>query len=311
MKTTPPSTSGRGDRHGSPARRARLLDLPAIRRPGRLAASLVLAGFVAMSVHVGLLAAGVPFPLPRPPIWAQWLNESFVAGALLAVLQLARHGAGHRGILARTAIAFLVMAAIQETLRIGLMSGIVTGAWAYSAIGLIRPVIRVIIVAALCAAGARLVRGLPSLLVAALVIGATSTAARKLTAHALDPLVQHFAWLARPDIYAFPYPFHVTIAAYLSFAEAVAGALLTTMLVWDGLPASTPVRLLAIALLVALIKGVVGSTLLYGAFTGGSLLLGIGSWSQFLLEFLTLGALVGLSWELFGHDSTPTRASCP
>ena len=281
--------------------------LPAVRKPGLLFVTLGLAGVVAMSVHVGLLAAGVPFPRPQPPVWAQWLNECFIAGALLAFFKLAHPSTAHRSIMARTIIAFVIMAAIQETLRVGIMSGVVTGAWAYSAIGLIRPVIRVAIVALSCAVGVRWVLGIPSLLIAALVIGAISTAARKLVAHALEPFIQHFAWLARPDLYAFPYPFHVTVAAYLSFAEAVAGAVLMTVLIWDGLPRSRPVRVLIIALLVAHLKGVIGNTLLYSAFTGGSVLLGVLSWSKFVLEFLVLGALVALAWDAFGRDREPAR----
>ncbi|WP_030538467.1 hypothetical protein [Sphingobium sp. DC-2] len=281
--------------------------LSAVRRPGLLSASLVLAGAVAMSVHVGLLAAGVPFPLPQPPVWAQWLNEFFMAGALLAFLKLAHPSMAHRSIMARTIIAFVIMAAIQETLRVGIMSGVVTGAWAYSAIGLIRPLIRVAIVALSCVVAVRWVLGIPSLLIAALAIGAISTAARKLVAHALEPLIQHFAWLARPDLYAFPYPFHVTVAAYLSFGEAVAGAVLMTVLIWDGLPRSRSVRVLIIAFLVALLKGVIGNTLLYSAFTGESVLVGVLSWSQFLLEFLILGALVARAWDVFGRDREPAR----
>ena len=61
-----------------------------------------------MSVHVGLLAAGVPFPLPQPPVWAQWLNEFFMAGALLAFLKLAHPSMAHRSIMARTIIAFVI-----------------------------------------------------------------------------------------------------------------------------------------------------------------------------------------------------------
>lgn len=260
-----------------------------------------------MSVHVGLLAAGVPFPLPQPPVWARWLNDSFIAGALLAFLKLAHPSIAHRSTMARTIIVFVIMAAIQETLRVGIMSGVVTGAWAYSAIGLIRPLIRAVIIALSCVVGVRWVLGIPSLLIAALVIGAIGTAARKLLAHALEPLIQHFTWLAGPDLYAFPYPVHVTVAAYLSFAEAVAGAVLMTVLIWDELPRLRPVRLLIVAFLVALIKGVVGNTLLYSAFTGSSVPLGVLSWSQFLLEFLVLGALVGLAWEAFGRDRAPVR----
>lgn len=302
MTTSPRARSGCLDAEQASTRQTGPFDFRAIRRPGLLLASLILAGFVAMSVHVGLLAAGAPFPLPQPPVWAQWMNESFIAGALLTFLKLARPNIATSGVIARAALTFMVMAAIQETLRVAFMSGVVTGGWTYSAIGLVRPLIRALTVAFLCAVSIRWVRSIPALMATALVIAAISTAARKFVSYTLEPFIQHFAWLARPDLYAFPYPLHVTVAAYLSFAEAVAGAALLTALVWDALPGSKPFRLLALALLVGLIKGVVGGTLLYSAFTGGSLLLGFASWSQFLLEFLALGALTGLAWDAFGRE---------
>ncbi|WP_293975517.1 hypothetical protein [Sphingomonas sp.] len=307
MTLASPKDFGRLDPGGASTEQSAPLLLPSVRRPGLLSVSLVMAGFTAMSVHVGLLAAGVPFPLPRPPLWAQWLNESFIAGGLLFFLMLAHPRIGHRNIMARIAITFVIVATIQETVRVAVMSGIVTGGWAYSAIGLIRPLIRVFILAVTCVVGVRWVRNVPSLLIAALVIAAISTAARKFIAYALDPLIQHFAWLARPDLYAFPYPLHITAAAYLTFAEAVAGSVMMTALIWDSLPGSKLVRLLAVALLVALIKGVAGSTALYSAFTGETVLLGAISWSQFFLEFLTLGALAGLAWDALGRERPAAR----
>ena len=303
MITASQAASEPGDPAVTSVTPAERLNLRRVRRPGLLLVCLVLAGFTAMSVHVGLLAAGTPFPLPRPPVWAQWLNESVIVGALLVVLKLSDRSIADRSNLVRMAAVFMIMATIQETLRVSVMSGVVTGGWAFSAIGLIRPFIRVITVAILVVAAIRWVRGIPSLLAIAMAIAAISTAARKAVALASEPVIRHFAWLARPDQYAFPYPLHVTVAAYLSFAEAVAGSLLLTTVVWDRLPGPKLVRVLAIALLVALIKGVLGSTLFYSAFTGQSVFLGMASWSQFLLEFLTLGALVALSWDAFGRQS--------
>lgn len=284
------------------------------RRPGLLLAGLGAAGFAAMSVHVGMLAAGAPFPLPHPPLWARWFNEAFIAGGLLVFLRLANPSIGPRGFIFRTLVACLVMAAIQETLRVAIMGGVVTGGWAYSAIGLIKPLIRVAIVAFACTVAIHWVRGPFTLVAAALAVAAVSTAARQILAHVLDPFLEQFAWLSRPDLYAFPYPFHVTIAAYLSFAEAVVGALLLALLIWNQLPQSRPLRLLALGFLVALIKGVVGNMLLYSSFTGSSVVEGVLSWSQFLLEFFTLGCLVGLAWDAFGRKrelsptARPTRA---
>lgn len=278
-------------------------------RLGLLLASLVLAGFTALSVHVGLLAAGVPFPLPRPPIWARWLSESFIVGGLLAFLKFAQPSIGDRSVMVRAIIVGGILIAVQETLRAAIMNGVVTGGWVHSSVTLIKPLINAFIVAFLCVVVVRWVRSASSLLFAALVVPAISTAARQFVGYALEPVIQHFASTARPDLYEFPYPFHVTLAAYLTFAEAVAGVLVMTMLIWDHLPKSKPFRLLILALLAALVKGTVGYTLVYSFFTGDYVQIGALSWSQFLLEFLTLGCLVGLCWDAFGRRRMPASGN--
>jgi hypothetical protein len=149
-------------------------------------------------------------------------------------------------------------------------------------------------------AAARWARSFPSILGMALIGGAVAWGVQQLAGLVLKPFVQSFASLARGDQYQFPYPFHVTVAAYLTFIEAVVGVTLMTLLVWPRLPASRGLRVLTLAVLAALIKGVVGGTFLYGFFTGPSVLIGMFSWSQFLLEFIALGALIGLAWEAFG-----------
>ncbi|MEL1266335.1 hypothetical protein [Pseudoxanthomonas putridarboris] len=103
-----------------------------------LAGSLALTGIVAFSIHVWMLAVGVPVPLSQPPVWARWLDSSLVAGAVLVFLKLAHLRIGHLGVLTRTLIAAGILMAIQETLRARIMSGVVTAAWTASALGLVR-----------------------------------------------------------------------------------------------------------------------------------------------------------------------------
>lgn len=106
---------------------------------------------------------------------------------------------------------------------------------------------------------------------------------------------------SREDLYVFPYTFHVTVTAYATFAEAVVGATLLTMVLWNGLPERRAARLLILAILTAAVEGVVGYTLLYSPFTAQSVAVGALSWSQFLLEFLALGTFVGIAWDAFGR----------
>jgi hypothetical protein len=277
-----------------------MLATSAPRRPLLLAASLALAGAVALTIHVGMLAAGIPFPLSQPPAWARWLNLSLATGAVFVVLRLAGPDFARRGFLARTLIVFALLLTIRETARAGIMSGVVTTGWAYSALGMIEPVTRILIQAVLCVAAVRWVRGGLTLVIAALATAAVCLGGQALAGMALAPLMEHFAWLARPAQYVFPYPFHVTLAAYVTMLEPVIGAALLLALVWHRLPGTKMARLLAAALLVALLKEIVGVTFLFGFFMKQPPLEGMLSYSQFLFEFLALGFLAALAWDAFG-----------
>ncbi|GAB3046344.1 hypothetical protein [Stenotrophomonas tumulicola] len=286
---------------------------PPPRKPLLLAASLALAGVAAFSIHVGMLAAGVPFPLAQPPTWARWLSNALVASALLVLLRLAHPRVGHMGVLARTLIIACILMAIQETLRARIMTGVVTTAWMASALSLVRPVASALLLSLLSVIAVRWVRSAASLAIAALVVGAAYVALQLLLGLVLSPLTELVASLGRPEAYAFPYPFHVTFLAYLTFAEPVMGTAALLMLAWDRLPASRPARLAVLALMVALVKGVVGMTFLYSFFMTQPPLPGMLSWSQFLFEFLALGALAGAAWKAFGPPgarapATPSNA---
>lgn len=282
---------------------------PAPRRPLLLATSLVLASAVALTVHVAMLAAGIPFPQSQPPDWARWLNMAIAVGAVLVFLKLAAPAFKERGWLARTLITFVLLLATRETTRVAIMSGVVTTGWAFSIFGLVEPLIRLLMQAALCVAVVRWVRSGWSLALVALVTAALCMGGQELVGMALAPLKAHAAALALPALYVFPYPFHVTLAAYATMLEPAAGATLLLALVWQRLPGSKALRLLAFALLFALLKGIVGVTLLFSFFMQQAPLAGMLSYGQFLLEFLTLGWLAALAWDAFGPRTDQDAAS--
>lgn len=281
--------------------------LPRPRRPLALVVGLLAAGFVALSIHVVMLAAGVPFPIPRAPLWARWLHLTLIVSGTLAFLRWTAPGFGRLTLLKRTLITFVTIAMLQETLRATIMPVVVTGGWLQPVIALVAPLVRTLVIAALCVVASRWVRGGMTVIIAAPFVAAAGVASNQALGWMLSPILQYASRFARDDLYAFPYPFHVTVAAYVTFVEAVAGAALMTIVVWNQLPGSRMTRFLVLAGLAALIKGVVGGTFVFGFFTGSSAPLGIFSWSQFLFEFLALGFLVGLVWDLFGERVQPAE----
>lgn len=275
------------------------------RRPLLLLAGLLAAGFVALSVHVVMLYSGVPFPIPQAPLWARWLNLTLIVGGTLLFLWYAAPRLAHLGTPGRTLVTFVTLATIQETLRNAIMTAVVTGGLLQPSIALLGPIVRTLATALICVVAARRVKGRLSIVIVAPIAAAVALGASLAINWALSPVLQYGARFAQPDLYQAPYPFHVTLAAYITFVEAIVGATLMTAMVWGQLPGSKMARLLTLAVLAALLKGVVGGTFIYGFFTGPSVLIGMFSWSQFLLEFLVLGFLIGVAWEMFGQPAPP------
>lgn len=272
-----------------------------------LVLALAIAGALALTIHVAMLSGGVPFPVSKPPAWARWANMSLVIAAVLAFLRLLRRlrraQPGIQRFLAHTLLSFVILATLRETFRAAIMNGIVTGGWVYSAAGLVDPLLRTLVLSVLCAAAAAWVRNAWTLILVALVTTALYMGAQTLCGLALAPFKAEIAPLAQAARYTFPYPFHVNVAAYLTFLEPVSGTALLLALVWQQLAKSMLGRLLAAALLVALLKGVVGAVALYSFFSQQGPLLGMLGYSQFLFEFLALGFLAGLAWHAYGHSS--------
>jgi hypothetical protein len=232
--------------------------LKQIRNLIALSVCLIAAGFVALSIHVAMLAAGVPFPSTRPPIWARWIAQSVSVASVLAFLALALPRLRHLDYLRRTLLTFVLLAALKETLRGAIMNGVVTTGWLFSATTLIQPLVRALIVAALCVFAMRWARSGIRLIAIALVVGAISVGASMLSGIVLAPLTARFAALSRPDLYEFPYPLQVMIPAYLTFLEPVIATVVMAAMTWPRLPAGRMSRVASFAALVATTTGMAG-----------------------------------------------------
>lgn len=262
--------------------------------------SLAAAGFVALSVHVGALLLGVPFPISSPPSWARWLNGFSSYVGLLIILLLARPKLQGLRFVSQALILFAIVAAIRETLRGTVMNGFASKAYAYAFLALPDLLLRSLVVALICTTAMRWVRSHMSLVVTAILITSFMTFAGPIIFAPLSSLQAHFAYLERPEVYEFPYPLSFQIPAYIMFLEPVAGATALAYLIWDRLPGTPVVRALILALLVSLVKGLVGMMLLFSFYMDMSPLAGIVSYGQFTFEFLALGFLTGLAWHRFG-----------
>lgn len=274
--------------------------------PRNLAAlllGLAAAGIVALSIHVVMLTAGVPFPSAAAPAWARWLNTASSVVAVLAFLKLARPRLDKWGFWSRLLVTFVVLVTIRETFRSAFMAGVVTSAWTFSLISTLPAALAgLFVLALLCTAVSGWARSIPTTIVAGLVVAGIYVLVQPFIGQAFAPLIERFAALSHDDLYTLPYPLVVIIPAYLTFAEPVLGATILAALIWDQLPGGLVKRALIVALMVALVKGVLVATFLFSFFASGSVAASVLSFSQFLSEFLALGFLTGLAWGRFGAN---------
>jgi hypothetical protein len=111
--------------------------LTRVGRPASLVLCILFSRFVALSIHIGALAVGIPHPgMPTPPDWARWLSRSGVFIALLIVLKLARPKVDRHGAVVMALVPIGIVAALNETLRMTFMNGYASKAYAFSFIGL-------------------------------------------------------------------------------------------------------------------------------------------------------------------------------
>lgn len=112
----------------------------------------------------------------------------------------------------------------------------------------------------------------------------------------IGPPLQSMSGLSRPPLHISCYPAPVMTDICLLLAEVLIVAIIVGALVGPRPPGSRLSRLGAIAAVLASLTSVAGGVVVYAAFTAPHLLVGLYSWSRFLVDFLVLGSVVGLSW---------------
>ena len=262
-----------------------------------LIAAAILVGAVSLSIHVVMLQGlGVPFPdRGGVTIWPRLLDSSLASLALIAFYALAQPRLSGVAPWIRVLIVALLYAMLKEVARGAAMGGIVTTAYLFNAAQALIPILHCIAVAILVVAITPLLRGPVAKLLGALGISALILfAIRPLIESVLGPWLQSISYLAHDDVYPFPYGAHVLFWAYVTYLEPLIACLIIALLVWPGLSARAPLRIVQFVALILLIKGSLIPTFLYGFYNASGVPLGMLSESQFLLETLALALGVAL-----------------
>jgi len=109
-------------------------------------------------------------------------------------------------------------------------------------------------------------------------------------------LAQLFQLREPVELYKLPYPLHVYLVIYATFLEPTIATFGLAALVWPSLAGPSWQRVARFVGLVLLIRGRVVTLLLFSFWLPNPLATAFLSESQFFLETLVLGLLVGIAW---------------
>jgi hypothetical protein len=206
----------------------------AIRWP-LLLTGAVLAGVAALSVHVVMLQVlDVPYPaLGSIPKWLLACNgvTSYIALMVLALL------AARPAPVASAWVRWLLLTAaylmIRETLRAGIMEGVVTTTYAKPLLEVLPNVVLGLVVCGIATLAAdRLPRWVAIVIGTAAMYAVATWIVRPYLMAPLTAWIGSLGLVEGDEVYKAPYGFHVLLPSYLTFAEAVVGAFAACWLAW-------------------------------------------------------------------------------
>ena len=255
---------------------------------------------VALSVHVYMLQVlRIPFPeFAGVSVWASLLNTSFSVLAVIIVCGLTQPYLAQLPTFARYLLIFLLYAMLRETLRGALMNGVVTKGWGYDFVAGIPGLAYAFVLTSLVLLLTPRLRGIWLRFPAAVAIaGLMIFAVRPLIGKVFAPALEAARRFDHPEVYTFPYGWHVLVPAYLTYAEPVVACMLLATLTWRGLSAKPAVRFFKFTSLVLLLRGMLIPTFVYSFYSKAKLPAAMLSQSQFLLETLTLALMTAVVWQ--------------
>lgn len=265
---------------------------------------------ISLSIHVVMLQVlRIPFPdFAGASVWLRLLNLTLALFALTVLITAAQPRLGRFSKAAQCLIVFLLYAMLKESFRSVLMNGVVTTAWRFDIVTGLPSLAYSLVVSSLLVFLTPLLRTLwVRIAAAAALAGIATFALRPALGMLFAPAMKAVEQLDHPEVYGFPYGWHVLIPSYLTFAEPVIACMLIAMLTWERLSAKPGLRMLQFCLLIVSLRGMLLPTFLYSFYSKAKLLPAMVSESQFLFETLALAALTALVWHLFGRTQRTAK----
>jgi hypothetical protein len=254
---------------------------------------------IALSVHVIMLQnLHVPYPHPSAePPWIGFAKAVLAVGAVAGFYRLARPSLPS-SMVAQVLIVFALDAGLKESVRLAIMSGLTTTAYAYSLLHALNGAMILLIRDLLVVALASFIKHSEILVPALVAIAAfVNFVLQPTIAHIFSTLSDALHLVEHAEVYTEPYGLGIEIPAYLTFAEPVVACMIMAVLVWPRLGGrSVPAFVRRFAILILLVRGTLAFMLLDSFLLPQPLWLASLSTGQFCFEPLTLAVLTALVW---------------
>ena len=280
----------------------------------RLVPGFLLTGLVAWGVHSTLLeVCKVPYPAQlRRTGLVPFLNYAASALALFVFCHLAAPRVSALRTWQRCLGLGVLMVMLNETLRVAFIVGVIITAWTYSfvdnLVGAVAPFLLGILVALVAP---RTTRWWQKVAAALLVAAAMFFGVRPAVAAAFNPLLAAMAHLNHAQVYSST-SWQLNTAAGVGFVEPALASFLMVALAWPQLAGRLSWRVVQFALLLALISRVLFTAFYYPFYASAlSVPLAMLSAGQFTLEWLTLGLLTAVTWQMSWRQTDQSHLSPP
>ena len=266
----------------------------------RLVPGFLLTGVMAWGVHSVLLeVCKVPYPaqLPRTGV-VPFLDYAAGALALFVFCHLASPRVSALRTWQRRLGLGVLLAMLNETLRVAFIVGVITTAWTYSFVSNVQGAVAPFLLGILVALAApRTTRWWERAAAAFLIAAVIFFGVKPLVAAAFQPVLAAMAHLDHAQVYS-DTSWQLNTAAGIGFVEPALASFVMVALAWPRLSGHPGWRVAQFALLLALIRRVLFSAFYYPFFTSLNAPLAMLSAGQFTLEWLTLGLLTAVTWHL-------------
>ncbi|AXC15773.1 hypothetical protein ACPOL_6553 [Acidisarcina polymorpha] len=272
---------------------------------------MLLTLILSLSIHVVMLQVlRVPFPdFTGISKWAPLSNTALALFALIVVCGAAQPRLGRFSKGTQCIILFVLYAMLKESIRGILMNGVVTTGWGFALVSGLPSLTYAFVISSLTVFLTPMLRSLWAKMGGAAVLAGLATfAIRPALGILFAPMLKAVAHLDHPEVYAFPYGWHVLIPAYITYAEPVVACMCIAFLIWGRLSARSGLRMLQFSMLILLMRGMLLPTFIYSFYSKGNLPMAMLSESQFLFETLALAVLTTVVWQ-FSMTTQPSLRS--